>query len=97
MSTEQKTYTVELTELELLQVRDGLSRVIRSKYSEIGTYNPWVSHEYCKQVVEDAEVVWGLLERLSSLTGCECEPEGGTVEGEPTPLPDEREAERSEK
>lgn len=95
-ATEEKTFTVELTERELHHVRDGLSRVIRYKYSEIGAYNPYVSHEYCKQVVEDAEFVWGLVERLARLSGCMCEPEGGTVEGEPTPLPDESEAERSE-
>lgn len=92
MSTEDKTYTVELTGRELGMVREGLGRVIRGKYGDIATFNPYITRDYAARVVAEAHEAWDLLERLGKVCVPECNDEGGTVAGEPAPLPDPSEA-----
>lgn len=91
MSTEEKTYTVELTLHELSMVYEGLGRVIRNKYGNLATFNPYITREYAAKVVAEADEAWNLLERLRKEAGPICHDVGGTVEGEPAPLPDESE------
>ena len=90
----EKIYTLHLTGKEVQYIREGLMREVRCKYSGIGAFSPYISKEYVDRVLAEAEEIWDLIGTLARL-GDIPEEEGGTVEGEPAPMPSETEAERS--
>lgn len=52
----------------------------------------YITRDYAARVVAEADEAWDLLERLGKVCVPECHDEGGTVAGEPAPLPDPSEA-----
>lgn len=91
----EKIYTLHITGTEVQYIRDGLMREVRCKYAGIGAFSPYISKEYVSRVLAEAEEIWDLIGTLARLGDIPAE-EGGTVEGEPAPMPSETEAERSE-
>lgn len=92
MSAEERTYTLTLTESEARWVNIALGNCVRMLYGSLGRGEGW-GRAYEAKVRADVDTMWGIVDRLRLPQE---DPEDFTVEGEDTPLPDEREAERSE-
>lgn len=89
---EERTYNLTLTEHEAHLLSCALNCFINNLYGTLAHCDRW-GRPYETRVRADVDTMWGIIDRLHLP---EDEPKDFMVEGEDAPLPDEREAERSE-